>query len=35
VAPFVDVLRHVLVEKFPEIAAQEAGNPTAVSLAGK
>jgi hypothetical protein len=33
VAPFVDSLRELLVEKFPEIAAQEAAGPAAVSLA--
>jgi UDP-GlcNAc:undecaprenyl-phosphate GlcNAc-1-phosphate transferase len=34
VAPFVDLLRQTLVEKFPEIAAVEAAGP-AVSLAGE
>ena len=34
VAPFVDSLREILVEKFPEIATSEAKAPTAVSLAG-
>jgi len=34
VAPFVDSLRETLVEKFPEIAAHEAG-PAAVSIAGQ
>ena len=34
VAPFVDSLREILVEKFPEIATSEAKAPAAVSLAG-
>jgi UDP-GlcNAc:undecaprenyl-phosphate GlcNAc-1-phosphate transferase len=34
VAPFVDSLRETLVEKFPEIAAHQAG-PAAVSIAGQ
>jgi len=33
VAPFVDSLREILVEKFPEIATHEAADPAAVSLA--
>ena len=33
VAPFVDSLREILVEKFPEIATSEAAGPAAVSLA--
>jgi hypothetical protein len=33
VAPFVDSLREILVEKFPEIATHEAAGPAAVSLA--
>jgi hypothetical protein len=33
VAPFVDSLREILVEKFPEGAASEAGGAAAVSLA--
>jgi hypothetical protein len=33
VAPFVDSLREVLVEKFPEIATNEAKAPADVSLA--
>jgi UDP-GlcNAc:undecaprenyl-phosphate GlcNAc-1-phosphate transferase len=33
VAPFVDSLRETLVEKFPEIATNEANSPAAVSLA--
>ena len=33
VAPFVDSLRETLVEKFPEIATNEANGPAAVSLA--
>ncbi|HXM42342.1 MAG TPA: MraY family glycosyltransferase [Bryobacteraceae bacterium] len=33
VAPFVDCLREVLVEKFPEIATNDAKTPAAVSLA--
>jgi UDP-GlcNAc:undecaprenyl-phosphate GlcNAc-1-phosphate transferase len=35
VAPFVDSLREILVEKFPEIATNEANPPAAVSLAGQ
>jgi len=33
VAPFVDSLREILVEKFPEIATNEAAGPATVSLA--
>jgi UDP-GlcNAc:undecaprenyl-phosphate/decaprenyl-phosphate GlcNAc-1-phosphate transferase len=33
VAPFVDLLRQTLVEKFPELAPSEAKGPAAVSLA--
>lgn len=33
VAPFVDSLRELLVEKFPEITTNEASGPAAVSLA--
>jgi hypothetical protein len=33
VAPFVDSLREILVEKFPEIATNAAKGPAAVSLA--
>jgi UDP-GlcNAc:undecaprenyl-phosphate GlcNAc-1-phosphate transferase len=33
VAPFVDSLRDILVEKFPEVATHEAKAPAAVSLA--
>lgn len=33
VAPFVDSLREILVEKFPEIATEEAHRPATVSLA--
>ena len=33
VAPFVDSLREILVEKFPEIPPNEANRPAAVSLA--
>jgi hypothetical protein len=35
VAPFVDSLREILVEKFPEIATHDAKAPVAVSLAGQ
>jgi UDP-GlcNAc:undecaprenyl-phosphate/decaprenyl-phosphate GlcNAc-1-phosphate transferase len=35
VAPFVDSLREILVEKFPATATQEAKGPAAVSLAGQ
>ena len=35
VAPFVDSLREILLEKFPEIATNEANPPAAVSLAGQ
>ena len=35
VAPFVDSLREILAEKFPEIATKEANGPAAVSLAGQ
>jgi hypothetical protein len=33
VAPFVDSLREILCEKFPEILPSEANRPAAVSLA--
>ncbi len=33
VAPFVDLLRQVLSEKFPEVAAGESSSAAAVSLA--
>jgi UDP-GlcNAc:undecaprenyl-phosphate/decaprenyl-phosphate GlcNAc-1-phosphate transferase len=35
VAPFVDSLREILVERFPEIATNEAKGPATVSLAGQ
>ena len=35
VAPFVDVLRQTLVEKFPETAARAAAGPAEVSLTGQ
>jgi hypothetical protein len=35
VAPFVDSLREILVEKFPEIATNEASGPAAVPVAGQ
>lgn len=35
VAPFLDCLRETLVQKFPEIAPEEADGPAAVSLAGQ
>jgi UDP-GlcNAc:undecaprenyl-phosphate/decaprenyl-phosphate GlcNAc-1-phosphate transferase len=35
VAPFVDLLRQTLVEKFPEVATGQAGAPAAVSLTGQ
>jgi UDP-GlcNAc:undecaprenyl-phosphate GlcNAc-1-phosphate transferase len=35
VAPFVDSLREIWVEKFPETVTQEAKGPAAVSLAGQ
>jgi hypothetical protein len=33
VAPFVDSLREILVDKFPEIANNEAAGPAAVYFA--
>ena len=35
VAPFVDVLRQTLVQKFPEVAAAANASPAAVTLAGE
>jgi len=35
VAPLVDSLREILIEKFPEIATNETSGPAAVSLAGQ
>ena len=35
VAPFIDSLREILVEKFPDAPSREAASPAAVSLAGQ